>query len=202
MYGPWMQAADGFVLCSHWEGLPMALLEAAACALPAVATDVPGTREAVVHRQTGLLAAAGNEQALQEAMSQIMSMPPEQLRAMGRTGAAARHRRVQPLFGPGQMGEPLRGHCSRRIPSRAAGDGRSERSNQMRCRNRFRAREARKRHNTIFALKSSMIPSLCGLNSLRTRSTEVNSAACLTEEDAQLLNLAVAGGVAMDADGP
>lgn len=81
---PWMQAADGFVLCSHWEGLPMALLEAAACALPAVATDVPGTREAVVHRQTGLLAAAGSEQALQEAMSQIMSMPPEQLRAMGR----------------------------------------------------------------------------------------------------------------------
>ena len=54
----WMQAADGFVLASQWEGLPMGLLEAAACALPAVATDVPGTREVIAHGQTGWLTRA------------------------------------------------------------------------------------------------------------------------------------------------
>jgi glycosyltransferase involved in cell wall biosynthesis len=79
----WMQAADGFVLSSQWEGLPMALLEAAACALPCVATDVAGTREAVVDGVTGLLAAAGTVRALSDAMQRLMQMPPAQRTAMG-----------------------------------------------------------------------------------------------------------------------
>lgn len=79
----WMQAADGFVLSSLWEGLPMGLLEAAACALPAVATDVAGSWETIVHGQTGLLAAAGDAQALAEAMTRLMRTPPEVRRAMG-----------------------------------------------------------------------------------------------------------------------
>ena len=79
----WMHAADGFVLSSRWEGLPMALLEAAACALPSVATDVPGTREVIVANQTGLLAAAGNVPALAQAMTRLMQTPPEQRSAMG-----------------------------------------------------------------------------------------------------------------------
>jgi glycosyltransferase involved in cell wall biosynthesis len=79
----WMQAADGFVLTSRWEGLPMALLEAAACALPAVATDVPGTREVIVHGLTGSLAVAGSAMALQEAMARMMQAPTQQRRAMG-----------------------------------------------------------------------------------------------------------------------
>jgi glycosyltransferase involved in cell wall biosynthesis len=79
----WMQAADGFVLSSRWEGLPMGLLEAAACALPAVATDVPGTREAVVDGQTGFLAPASNAATLQDAMARIMQMNAEERQAMG-----------------------------------------------------------------------------------------------------------------------
>ncbi len=79
----WMQAADGFVLSSRWEGLPMALLEAAACALPAVATDVPGTREAIVQGVTGYLAVAGSAIALQGAMTRMMQTPAEERKAMG-----------------------------------------------------------------------------------------------------------------------
>lgn len=79
----WMQAADGFVLSSRWEGLPMALLEAAACALPAVATDIPGTSEVIVDGQTGWLTPAGDSAALGESMARMMQLPPEERSAMG-----------------------------------------------------------------------------------------------------------------------
>lgn len=79
----WMQVADGFVLASRWEGLPMGLLEAGACALPAVATDVPGSREAIVVGTTGWLSAAGNANALAAAMSRVMQARPEERIAMG-----------------------------------------------------------------------------------------------------------------------
>lgn len=79
----WMQAADGFVLSSRWEGLPMSLLEAAACALPAVATDVPGTREVIVDEKTGSLAVAGSAIALQDAMTRMMRIPAEERFEMG-----------------------------------------------------------------------------------------------------------------------
>ncbi|MGA3046978.1 MAG: glycosyltransferase [Terracidiphilus sp.] len=79
----WMQSADGFVATSLWEGLPMALLEAAACALPAVATEVLGTRELVQDGKTGLLAPAVNPVKLAESMSVLMEASPEVRKAMG-----------------------------------------------------------------------------------------------------------------------
>ncbi len=80
---PWMQAADAFVLSSRWEGLPMSLLEASACALPAVATDVPGSREVILHGRTGFLAPPGDTHALRSAMRRIMRMDSEARAAMG-----------------------------------------------------------------------------------------------------------------------
>jgi glycosyltransferase involved in cell wall biosynthesis len=80
---PWMQAADGFVLSSRWEGLPMALLEAAACELPAVATNVPGTREVVVEGRTGWLAPAGEPAALAESMIRMMRTPVDVRETIG-----------------------------------------------------------------------------------------------------------------------
>jgi glycosyltransferase involved in cell wall biosynthesis len=79
---PWMHAADGFVLSSRWEGLPMSLLEAGACAVPAVATDVPGSCEIIADGKTGFLAAPGDAMTLAKAMTRIMRLPPETLQAM------------------------------------------------------------------------------------------------------------------------
>lgn len=57
------------VLPSYREGLPKALLEAAACGRPMVATDVPGCREVVRHGETGLLVPAQNPAALADAIA-------------------------------------------------------------------------------------------------------------------------------------
>lgn len=48
-------AADLAVLTSDNEGMPVALIEAAHCGVPAVATDVGSVREVVVDGETGLL---------------------------------------------------------------------------------------------------------------------------------------------------
>ena len=79
----WMQAADGFVLASRYEGLPMVLLEAGACAVPAVASDVAGTREVIVNGETGWLTPAGDAEGLAATMARLMRMPEETRIAMG-----------------------------------------------------------------------------------------------------------------------
>ena len=50
-----LAAADIFVLPSHFEGLPMSVIEAMLTGLPVVATAIRGPREQVVDGQTGLL---------------------------------------------------------------------------------------------------------------------------------------------------
>jgi glycosyltransferase involved in cell wall biosynthesis len=79
----WMRAADGFVLSSRYEGLPMVLLEAGACGLPIVATNVDGTREVISNEATGLLTPAGDADGLADAMTRLMHAPIEERRAMG-----------------------------------------------------------------------------------------------------------------------
>lgn len=56
------------VLPSYREGLPMALLEAAACGRPLVAADVPGCRELVRHQENGLLVPARTAQPLADSL--------------------------------------------------------------------------------------------------------------------------------------
>jgi glycosyltransferase involved in cell wall biosynthesis len=52
---PYLAALDVFVLPSAWEAFPIGLLEALACGVPQLATDVGGSGEAVADGETGLL---------------------------------------------------------------------------------------------------------------------------------------------------
>ena len=70
-------------LPSYREGLPLSLLEAAACGLPIIATDVPGCREVVLHGENGLLVPPCNCDALADALSQLIH-DPRRRAAMGR----------------------------------------------------------------------------------------------------------------------
>jgi glycosyltransferase involved in cell wall biosynthesis len=70
----WMKAADALVLSSLWEGLPMVLLEAAATALPAVATDVPGTHQ-LASFLAGPLPKPGDAAGLAASMLTLMRLP-------------------------------------------------------------------------------------------------------------------------------
>jgi glycosyltransferase involved in cell wall biosynthesis len=64
--------ADVFVLPSYNEGLPMALLEAMGCGLPAIATPVGGIPELVTSGENGLLVTPGDIQQLSEAMQSLI----------------------------------------------------------------------------------------------------------------------------------
>jgi glycosyltransferase involved in cell wall biosynthesis len=83
-----MNAADGYVLSSEREGMPVVLLEAAAVGLPVVATRVGGTAEVVEDGTTGLLVAPSNPEALALAMEAIEHLPLEKRSAMGARGRA------------------------------------------------------------------------------------------------------------------
>ena len=67
------RCADVLVLPSVKEGLPNVVLEAMACGLPCVATQVSGTRELIVEGQTGLTYAQGDVAALGNALRQCLS---------------------------------------------------------------------------------------------------------------------------------
>lgn len=60
--------SDLFILPSLAEGMSNALLEAMAEGLPCIATDIPGNRDVIEHRENGLLVHPGDEQGLAEAI--------------------------------------------------------------------------------------------------------------------------------------
>lgn len=68
-------SVDVVVLPSYREGLPRSLIEAAACALPLVTTDVPGCREVVSDGVDGLLVSRGDSDALARAIARLLDDP-------------------------------------------------------------------------------------------------------------------------------
>ncbi len=81
-----MAPADGYVKSSAWEGMPIALLEAAAAGLPIVATRVGGNHEVVRDGESGFLVPPRDAEALGQAMLRLMEQTPERRRDMGERG--------------------------------------------------------------------------------------------------------------------
>jgi glycosyltransferase involved in cell wall biosynthesis len=77
--------SDVMVLPSYHEGLPMAILEAMAQALPVISTPVGAIGDVVCDRRNGLLVPPGDVPALAAALICLITRPELRL-AMGRAG--------------------------------------------------------------------------------------------------------------------
>jgi glycosyltransferase involved in cell wall biosynthesis len=87
-----LDAADGFVLASAWEGMPLALGEAMAMEKPVVATDVGGVRE--LAGDAGVIVPPKDSDALAKGMLNIMQRSSEDRHTLGRSARA----RIQSNF--------------------------------------------------------------------------------------------------------
>jgi glycosyltransferase involved in cell wall biosynthesis len=86
-----------FVLPSRYEGMPLALLEAQALGVPAVAFDCPTGPAEIISADTGIVVPAGDTQALADALLRLLADAPLRLR-MGQAAIA----RSAALFSPAQ----------------------------------------------------------------------------------------------------
>ena len=68
----WLQKAQLFVFPSTYEGDPKAILEAMACEVPVVASDIPEHRAVMAHRQTGWLV-PGRVDAVRTAIQTLLA---------------------------------------------------------------------------------------------------------------------------------
>ena len=112
----YLRAADVFVFPSVFEALGIALVEAAACALPAVASRTGGIVDVVEDGVSGRLVAPGDAAALSEALLGLSGDAALRSR-MGKRGARhrpralRRARRDRALPGPLPRGQLYAGFC-------------------------------------------------------------------------------------------
>ncbi len=96
---PWHQLLPLYAVCtavilpSRWETFGIAAAEGLACGKAVVASDIPGPRDFIVHRKSGLLFPAGNSSALARLLREVIEDP----RLCHRLGLEAR-RQAERLF--------------------------------------------------------------------------------------------------------
>jgi glycosyltransferase involved in cell wall biosynthesis len=83
-----LRSQDFFVLSTHFEGMPLALVEAMAAGCACIASDVIGVRGVIEDGVTGLLVPEGDAEALAAAIARLLGDRP----LVRRLGAAARER--------------------------------------------------------------------------------------------------------------
>ncbi|MBZ0309631.1 MAG: glycosyltransferase family 4 protein, partial [Anaerolineae bacterium] len=79
-------ACDFLLLPSLYEGLPLTLLEAAACARPALVSDTANTARMIVEGETGWVVPANDQPTLAEGLLRAFNTDPE---VRGKMGQAA-----------------------------------------------------------------------------------------------------------------
>jgi glycosyltransferase involved in cell wall biosynthesis len=72
---PWLQAADAFVFPTQNEAFGISLIEAMACGLPVISTEVGGVKDIVADGANALVFQAGDEPALEAALRRVMREP-------------------------------------------------------------------------------------------------------------------------------
>lgn len=98
-----LRDADLYVLPSHFEGLPVSILEAMSHSLPVVSTRVGGIPEQVREGQEGLLVDAGDVDALAAALV-ALAADPALRNAMGQRGRA----RIESVYAIDRIAAQLR----------------------------------------------------------------------------------------------
>ena len=82
----YLHSADAFVLSSHFEGMPNAIMEAMAHGKPIVATAIDGITELVAEAGCGLLSKKRNPKDLADKMRKIMALSPAERQLLGEKG--------------------------------------------------------------------------------------------------------------------
>ena len=71
----WLQKTDVFVLPSLMEAMPTVILEAMACGVPVIASNLPGLQEIITDGRTGWLVTPKKSQALAEKVVVALTAP-------------------------------------------------------------------------------------------------------------------------------
>ncbi len=77
------------VLATHYEGMPLALLEGMAAGCAVIGSAVPGVREVLHDGEDGLLVAEGDANALADALARLLEHPEDAARMAANARATA-----------------------------------------------------------------------------------------------------------------
>jgi glycosyltransferase involved in cell wall biosynthesis len=121
-----LRRADLFVLSSHWEGLPLVLLEAMDEGVPVVSTQVGGIAELVEHNTTGLLVPPGDATALAQAILQSLEDAPQARARADKARRRCRDRRLHALQAHLRLYHEILGRAEGEEPTAAVIQRRAE----------------------------------------------------------------------------